>query len=411
MTLSEFLKMLYKYYGNNEQMAAFVRGLFSAAIDDACELFPDDSLPQKLYNGNSSVSKNIAKKISPNLKRESFVNFLDKLTDDAILNLCKDFEFVPPDVSDMAAVEMNVFGKVYEMFVSYVDNAGNKAYRFISSTATGQMVMWNQAASIEIAKEHGVYKLPEVRESENTTLSLLIETNGKCPFCRKSLLRDKDGRSIDNYAITHIYPAAPTAETAEELAGVKKLSTKLESSYNKIALCPQCSATYQTDTSLDEYNRLVALKKDMLTYSTARERVDDAMIEQEIEEVVRRLAVANPNHYTDLNYDVVSVEDKIPRDNTLFFQKVFNNVVERFNCIKDIFNQLSSEHRLNFEEVASEMRLAFLKADKDGLPQEQVFEILVEKIRGSNRSLSTSACEAVVAFFVQDCEVFNVIFK
>jgi hypothetical protein len=72
---------------------------------------------------------------------------------------------------------------------------------------------------------------------------------------------------------------------------------------------------------------------------------------------------------------------------------------------------LSLENKLNFEEIASEMRLAFLKADKDELMQEQVFEVLVEKIRGGNRSLTISACEAVIAFFVQDCEVFNVTAK
>ena len=406
MTLSNFLKILYKYYGNDEQTAAFVRGLFAAAIDGVCELLPDDSLPQKLFNGNSVISKSVAKKISPNLNRESFINYLDKLTDDAILNLCKDFGISPPDVRNVNDIETKVFGKIYEIFISYVDNSGKKDYHFTPNT---QMQLWNY--SLEIAAEHGVYGLHEVHEDKNTTLSLLIETNGKCPLCRKSLLRDKDGKSVDNYVMTYIYPPSPTAEIAKQLAKVKKLSANLESSQNKIALCTECSAMYQTNTMADEYNRLAALKRDMLTYNTARERVDDANIEQEIEEVVRRLAIANPSDYTELNYDVVSVEDKIPKDNTLFFQKVFNSVVERFNCIKDIFNQMGFEHRLNFEEVASEMRLAFLKANKDGLPQEQVFELLVEKIRGSNRSLSTSACEAVVAFFVQDCEVFNVIAK
>jgi hypothetical protein len=408
MTLSDFLKILYKYYGNGEQTATFVRNLFYAAIDNAYELFPDDSLPQKLYNGNNVIGKITAKKILPNLNREAFINYLDNLTDDAILNLCIDFGIAPPDINVVTDVEAKVFGKIYEMLVSYVNNAGKKAYRFASSS---QIQLWDNAYTLDISQEHDVYGLREVRENEKTTLSMLIEADGKCPLCRNSLLRDKNGKNIDNYVITYIYPVSPTAEVAITLAKVKKISVNLDSSYNRIALCPECSSAYQADTSVDEYNRLAALKKNMLTYNTARARVDDAKIEQEIEEVVRRLAVANPSDYMDLNYDAVSVEDKILRDNTLFFQKVFNNVVERFNCIKDIFNQLSHEHRLNFEEVATEMRLAFMKADKDGLPQEQVFELLVEKIRGSSHSLSTSACEAVIAFFVQDCEVFDVIAK
>ncbi|GHU95583.1 hypothetical protein FACS1894208_08650 [Clostridia bacterium] len=70
---------------------------------------------------------------------------------------------------------------------------------------------------------------------------------------------------------------------------------------------------------------------------------------------------------------------------------------------------MSLANRLNFDEVAVEIHLAFLKADKDGLSQEQIFEILVNKIRGGNLTLTVTACEAVIAFFVQNCEVFNVI--
>jgi hypothetical protein len=40
MTLSEFLKILYKYYGNDGQTAAFVRYLFAAIDGDADDLFP-----------------------------------------------------------------------------------------------------------------------------------------------------------------------------------------------------------------------------------------------------------------------------------------------------------------------------------------------------------------------------------
>ena len=404
MTLSEFLKILYKYYGNGEQTATFVRSLFIAIVDDkAYELLPDDSLPQKLYNGNAVIGKTTAKKITPNLNRESFINYLDKLTDDSILKLCKDLGITPPIINDVDDVTENVYGKIYDAFVSYVDNPGIKTYKY-NFNSQQQLSIYD----VEAAKELGVFGL---RETENTKIALLIETDGKCPLCRKSLIRDKNGNNVSSYVVTYIFPLNPTAEEARELASVKKLNSNLYSSHNKTVLCPECSASYQTNMTVDEYNRLAALKEGMLTYDKARSRVDDTAIEQEIEEVVRRLAVANPSDYTELKYEAVSVADKIPKDNALFFQKIFNNVVERFNCIKDIFNQLNGEQRLNFEEVASEMRLAFLKANKDGLPQEQVFEILVGKIRGSNRSLSISACEAVVAFFVQDCEVFDAVTK
>jgi hypothetical protein len=65
MTLSEFLKILYKYYGNDGQTADFVRGLFAASVDvgENYDIFPDNSLPQKLFNGNKCISKTLAKRL------------------------------------------------------------------------------------------------------------------------------------------------------------------------------------------------------------------------------------------------------------------------------------------------------------------------------------------------------------
>lgn len=410
MSLSEFLKILYRYYGNDGLTADFVRGLFSAAVDMGAntELFPDDSVPQKLYNGNSHITKPLAKKMSPCLNRDQFIDYLDNLTTDSIANLNAELGF--PDIDDpgdMTIVYDELFAGIYDVFISYVKNAG-KNYIW-SGISKGQLTLDDYGS--ETSAELSVMGLPRLPSDANTVLSLLMETSGKCPLCKKPLLRDKNGIGVGGYLITDIYPADIVAETADELAGVEKLSVDLTSAYNKIALCIDCALKYKTKTTKDEYNSLATLKKELLKYSSAREKVDDAKIEQEIEEVVRRLANANPDEYADLSYDAVSVAEKIHKSNAMFFQKVFINVVEYFNCISEIFGQLSAESRLNFEEVASEIRLAFFKADKDELTQEQIFEVLVDKIRGGNRALTVSACEAVVAFFVQDCEVFNVIAK
>lgn len=408
MTLSEFLKILYKYYGNDGQTAGFVRGLFTAAVDIGAddELFADDSLPQKLYNGNKHLSKSVAKKMTPCLNKDNFVKYLDELTVDSIVNLNAEFGF--PDMydpGDMTEVYDVLYGKLYEIFVSYVTNAG-KNHRWAGG-AEAQLTITN--FSMEASGEIGVFGLPSLPSGANNVIALLVEVSGKCPKCKRSLFKDKDGNVVDVYQITEIYPSAPNEKTALELAGVKKLSEDLNSAYNGIVLCADCSRSYATNTTKAEYEKMFALKKELIMFNSAQNKVDDTKIEQEIEDVVRAIASADPKDYAELKYEAVSVAEKIPMKDAMFYRKVFRNVVEYFNCVRATFNQMNLANRLNFEEVAGEIRLAFLKADKDGLTREQIFELLVDKIRGGNRALTVSACEAVIAFFVQNCEVFNVI--
>ncbi|GHU95584.1 hypothetical protein FACS1894208_08660 [Clostridia bacterium] len=331
--MSEFLKILYKYYGNDGQTAAFVRGLFVAAVDIGTDndLFPDDSLPQKLYNGSANLSKRVAKKMTPCLNKDKFINYLDALTTDSIIEL--NTEFVFPDIydpGDMTAVCSTLYGKLYDIFVSYIDNAG-KNYSWTSS-AKNQLTI--DGYSMVAGDEIGVFGLPTLPSGANTVLSLLVEVSGKCPLCKKSLLRDKGDSGVGAYQIAEIYPTKPTEKTALELAGVKKLSDNLDTAYNKIALCTDCARNYATDTVKAEYVKLYALKKELLMFNSAQNKVDDARIEQEIEDVVRVIVAADPKDFAELSYEAASIAEKIPMTNAMFFRKVFRNVVEYFDCVK-----------------------------------------------------------------------------
>lgn len=131
MTFSEFLKILEKYYSTFTQsyfkkdatgtpkIADFVREVFRAATLDHKELFEDESLPQRLFSGNSKISKRLAKNVLSNLSKDDFIEFLSHLdSEDAITALAEDLGVTYSDVNEL-------FIAIFKMFKSFLDDAAN----------------------------------------------------------------------------------------------------------------------------------------------------------------------------------------------------------------------------------------------------------------------------------------------
>ena len=97
MTLSKFLQTLEKYYrGEAPTTGDYVRALFSVAVNEGKGegIFPDVSLPQKLYNGNMpKIRKPTANKIVPYINKMRFINYLNELSIDSVDSMKSDFGY------------------------------------------------------------------------------------------------------------------------------------------------------------------------------------------------------------------------------------------------------------------------------------------------------------------------------
>jgi hypothetical protein len=68
---------------------------------------------------------------------------------------------------------------------------------------------------------------------------------------------------------------------------------------------------------------------------------------------------------------------------------------------------MEREGILNFEDVANDVQRSYRKLSSIGLKQEEIFTQLVEWFKKKGKARSSLACEIIVAFFVQNCEVFH----
>lgn len=239
-------------------------------------------------------------------------------------------------------------------------------------------------------------------------MRFIIEVNGQCPLCGKSLTEIKNGRTLKQFQIAHIYPHSPTDKQKDTLKGLERLGDNSESFENRIALCRDCHAKQDFYTTAEDYLKLVEIKKKLLLHSKAMDRLSPECIGEQIEEVLRLLTESSLSPLEQLKLDVVCVHEKIKENRPLLI-KVKGYVVEYFCYVQECFKLLESEGKLRFEVIASKVKTSYLTLKEAGRSQEDIFSALVEWLHNQSQKKHIPACEIIIAFFVQDCEVFDVI--
>jgi hypothetical protein len=259
------------------------------------------------------------------------------------------------------------------------------------------------------------YFIPRISSTDNMDSAYLLEVCGNCPLCGKYLLAKKGKRTSKKYQIAHIYPNSPTPDEIKELEGLERLGSNCEEFENKIALCKDCHGNYDDHKTKDEYLELVRIKKELMNISNAKKAVSFQDIEQGIIEVINIISQIDPNTLKrmELDYQALKISDKIEDEYCLLKNKIEMYVSIYFNLIKETFRNLAQTERMNFELVASEIKTSFLKCEKETINKSKIFNCLVEWLKTKTKSVGASpeACEAVISYFVQNCEVFREITK
>jgi copper chaperone CopZ len=242
------------------------------------------------------------------------------------------------------------------------------------------------------------------KTTENLDARFLLEVGGKCPLCDKYLLGTKGGRSVKLYDIAHIYPHSPTVDQLAALENVPVVKD-IESFENRIALCKDCHKKQDFHTTEKDYMRLYNTKRKLLIESHVINSISDVQIEDQIKEVLEKLKNVDVVKIIQLSYEPVAVDRKICNENGLLREKIKDMVVRYFPFVQDSFAQIDSTGKTKFDEIATEFKLCFQKAQN--MSQEEIFESLVKWLQSKTQRQYDIACEIIVAFFVQNCEVFD----
>lgn len=235
----------------------------------------------------------------------------------------------------------------------------------------------------------------------------LREVNYHCPLCGKELQsRKQEKPEQQKYQIAHIYPNRPTVKQYILLHNLERLGTNCESFENKIALCLECHPTQDYHTTVDEYNHLLNIKKRYLEQTALHDATITLGLEKEIAIVVSKLTTLNESGLAELTYNPVPVANKFTKQEILLKSKVTANVITFYPYIRECFRKIDGIDCFNLQVLSEEIRCCFIKMNTISQDKVLVFRKIVEWIMLKTKSNSTEACEAIVSFFIQNCEVF-----
>jgi cytochrome c553 len=264
---------------------------------------------------------------------------------------------------------------------------------------------WKALPNAEIKEES--YLQPRKNPTTAELRLFLLEVDNHCPLCGKELVSRKQKKLEEKkFQIAHIYPNSPTEEQEKELRDLERLGSDSESFENRIALCKDCHGTQDYHTKADEYLDLVKIKKDLLRKTSLHDFAHPLGLEDEISEVVKKTTNVSEEELSALNYVAVPLVNKINNKEILLKTKIQGYVTNYYPYIRDLFRNLEKSSNFNFEVLSMQIRTCFIKMDAGGASQTEIFNAMVDWLNNKTLKVSKMACEAVIAFFVQSCEVF-----
>ncbi len=235
----------------------------------------------------------------------------------------------------------------------------------------------------------------------------LREVDYHCPICGKELQSRKQKKKDQKmFEIAHIYPNRPTIEQYEALHGLERLGDNSESFENKISICKDCHSTQDYHTTSDEYLKLLSIKKHCLTKTALHDATKTLGLEDDIRIVIQKIKALSTDEVEQLQFKPVHLANKITKENGLLKTKISGYVLQYYPFIMDCFQQIDGKNGFNQQVLAEQIRSCFIKMCAIKNDQTMIFSSIVEWLMQKTSIQSIEACEAVVSFFVQSCEVF-----
>lgn len=349
------------------------------------------------YNGRRGLTR-FAAKITKYLEPERFVSYIDEAGDAAQKVIFHELSPHNPEMTDW-----NVAESCAVMFKEIILEAASRKRTF-NHDKSGRVSVTLGPLSMSQAD-------PE-RHIEDADLYLLVECGMKCPVCGRKLVYEKKGKQFLRFQIVPVFPFG--MENAERVPFEEKWKApeRLDSLDNLIMLCDDCAETYRTGTTADEYFQMRMKKYHLKNVYSLQQVIDTKDIEKEIEEILYSLSsLKGTPAARKQKLDAHTVKDKIPDEEFMLREKVMGYVLRYYRYIEGLFVKMERGGKLRYKKVRNEVSDCFEALNQMGYSRSEIFAQMVQWLMEHTENQKREACEAVISFFVQNCEVFDEITK
>jgi 5-methylcytosine-specific restriction endonuclease McrA len=238
--------------------------------------------------------------------------------------------------------------------------------------------------------------------------SLFVQVDALCPLCGKSLFYTKDNVLRKNCEIAHIYPLNPTLYESALLENEPRLSQNSNALDNLIPLCRDCHHSFDHPRTVEEYRRLYAIKRNLIEKEKIKKLYYNYTIGDEIISIINILSNQTDISTAKLEYDALRIDKKLRNNFSQILKKhITNDVVDYYQFIKNILAEVDKQTPGKFNLIAANIKSFYLSIKLETTDQEMIFNKMAEWLHGKTEQGSIDSCKAVIAFFIQNCEVFE----
>lgn len=252
-------------------------------------------------------------------------------------------------------------------------------------------------------------------QPEVDDIPLLEEVEFICPLCHSQLIKNVNGKTIKKYKVVRLCPKQYETESKIMVEkGIIKNARRENSNENKIPLCKNCAEDYEEAPTLKMFEQLCDLKDRLSEANLARINMDKIEIEDEIRNIIKGLSKINQEtELKELSFSALRLDQKILPENFLLKKVETNRVVYFYHYINKLFSEMDQNNKGSFDLIASEISNAYEHLNSSQLSQSEIVEHLAQWIKKKSRcgDKELDACHIVVAYFIQNCEVFHEISK
>ena len=375
-----FAQKIATYFQGDLSPEEFTRTLFKKNyLNPNGDTLLHDMEPRTLrgyFYGEHNITT-LAKKINKDLDSQYFEEYIDTETDDTIKGLCAAFADECPGIDNE-----NFKNKIAERFKEIICNAATTKRKRKKTT---ELVPQSQETTVVATIS------PSIKEQYGALL--VAEERSVCPNdgCSTPLFVNVGGQLGANYEVTFIDPSVP--------------ETRME---NLIALCPACHSKYITGRTDEQVQRLLHIKKSLVDDYEAKETVSMQKVEDGIRKVLEKIPKMQAPANIDLNYNPVTLRQKIATDNLMLYLKAKTNVNVYYSAVQDAFTELNAERILRYKPFCLQVRMTYMNLSDMGLSQDEIFEKMVDWLQDATHE-DRSSCEVIISYFIQKCEVFDAI--
>ena len=239
-----------------------------------------------------------------------------------------------------------------------------------------------QKTSINFLTEYSKLSMEAANEIaiDAHSLVLLTETGGKCQKCGRLLGIKKEGNDVNYAKVVHL------SETDD------------------VILCVDCEREMQSASEEDKF-ALLSDKHYLENLMVARDATSRYMLEKQIEDVLREVHLMDATDDTQLKIEPVKVEKKITEKRLK--ERVLFDVRQLYEGVNNVLDRLSGENKLNVDKFAKSVKRMYEDASESLTSQSDIYNLLVETLFEKTGRKYREACEIIISYFVQRCEVFD----